>query len=373
MTTLGRRTLLTSAAASLAAGLTAAPANAGAATLVRRRLTLPSGVQSGEVTTSRAVLWSRASGVGRMVARVGSGRHAHTLRGGLATPDTDHTAKLHLWGLAPGRDYDAAIWFEDERRAPRRGAARPLRHRVDPAPHRASCGPATRAARGGGSTPTSAGCVGYRAMHETRPDFLIHCGDTVYADGPITAEVVEPDGQVWRNVVTDEVAKVAETLREFRGRHRYNHARRQRAGDVRRRTGARAVGRPRDAQQLVPRTGPRRRPLHRAPRRRARRAGPAGPGRRTCRSRPATARPGDGFVPARIYRKVPRGRHLDVFCLDMRTYKDPNTPGTEQSLTHILGTEQADWLVREADAVPRHLEGRSPPTCRSGSSYPTGR
>ena len=35
-------------------------------------------------------------------------------------------------------------------------------------------------------------------------------------------EVVEPDGQVWRNLVTEEVSKVAETLDEFRGRHRYN-------------------------------------------------------------------------------------------------------------------------------------------------------
>ena len=39
-------------------------------------------------------------------------------------------------------------------------------------------------------------------------------------------------------------------------------------------------------------------------------------------------RPHDsGFAPARIYRKVSRGAHLDVFCLDMRTYKDPNTAG----------------------------------------------
>lgn len=34
--------------------------------------------------------------------------------------------------------------------------------------------------------------------------------------------VEEPDGQVWRNLVTEEVAKVAETLEEHRGRHRYN-------------------------------------------------------------------------------------------------------------------------------------------------------
>jgi alkaline phosphatase D len=65
---------------------------------------------------------------------------------------------------------------------------------------------------------------GYQAMHQTRPDFFIHSGDTIYADGPIAATVTERDGQVWRNIVTEEVSKVAETLKEFRGRHRYNSA-----------------------------------------------------------------------------------------------------------------------------------------------------
>ncbi|WP_341927917.1 alkaline phosphatase D family protein, partial [Nocardioides psychrotolerans] len=56
-----------------------------------------------------------------------------------------------------------------------------------------------------------------------------------------------------------------------------------------------------------------------------------------------------GFAPARIYRKVARGPQLDVFCLDMRTFKDPNTAGLEAEGTNILGQEQVDWLVRELD------------------------
>ena len=65
---------------------------------------------------------------------------------------------------------------------------------------------------------------------------------------------------------------------------------------------------------------------------------------------PRAMRTGTGFEPARIYRKVNRGRHLDVFCLDMRTDKDPNTPGLEQERTSLLGQEQVDWLVREVAA-----------------------
>jgi alkaline phosphatase D len=34
----------------------------------------------------------------------------------------------------------------------------------------------------------------------------------------LTAE----NGQIWRNIVTPEVSKVAETLAEFRGRYKYN-------------------------------------------------------------------------------------------------------------------------------------------------------
>jgi alkaline phosphatase D len=38
-------------------------------------------------------------------------------------------------------------------------------------------------------------------MLDTRPDFFIHCGDTIYADIEIPESVVEDSGEVWRNVV----------------------------------------------------------------------------------------------------------------------------------------------------------------------------
>jgi alkaline phosphatase D len=62
----------------------------------------------------------------------------------------------------------------------------------------------------------------YDAMARARPDIFIHCGDTVYADQPLSAEVALGDGTVWRNLVTPAKSKVAETLEEFRGQHLYN-------------------------------------------------------------------------------------------------------------------------------------------------------
>ena len=55
-----------------------------------------------------------------------------------------------------------------------------------------------------------------------RPDFFIHCGDTIYADAPLPPEMRLPDGTIWKNLVTPAKSKVAETLDEFRGNYAYN-------------------------------------------------------------------------------------------------------------------------------------------------------
>ncbi len=62
----------------------------------------------------------------------------------------------------------------------------------------------------------------YDAMRKAAPDFFVHVGDTIYADGPILPEVRLDDGTLWRNLVTPAKSKVAETLDDFRGNHLYN-------------------------------------------------------------------------------------------------------------------------------------------------------
>lgn len=344
MTRLGRRTLLTSAVGLSLTGVTAR-ANATPA-LLRRRLTLPS-VASGDVTTSSAVLWARTDGAGRLVAELRSGRRSVRRVGGVATSATDFTAKLSLHGLPPGREYDVDVWFEDD--DGHRGEIERARFStaaVHPVPTTFvwtgdTCG------QGWGINPELGGLIGYRAMHQTNPDFFLHSGDTVYADGPIAPEVKEPDGQTWRNLVTEEVSKVAESLTEFRGRHRYTMLDanvRSMYADV-----------PLIAQwddhethnnwypgQILddPRYTERRVDVLAA---RARQAWQENMPIQAPRSRPHDS----GFAPARIYRKVARGAHLDLFCLDMRTFKGPNTPNLEAQRTHILGQEQTEWLIRE--------------------------
>ncbi len=343
-----RRHLLAGSAGALAVGATSAPARAAAPGQLRHRLSLPYGVQTGDVTTGSAVLWAQASGPGRLMARVGSGRRSRVVRGPWATSASGLTARIDLVGLAPGRDYDASLWFESDNGT----AGEVKRARFSTAPiHPAAVSfvwTGDTAGQGWGINPDLGGMRTYATMHRTHPDFFIHAGDTVYSDGPLLEKVTEPDGQVWRNLVTPEVAKVAETLHEFRGRHRYNlmdHNIRALYAEVP------VISQWDDHEthnnwypgQVIDddRYTERRIDVLAA---RSRQAWQEFQPISTAHVR---GRGRTGFAESRIYRKIPRGPHLDVFCLDMRTWKSPNTAGTEQHRTAIFGREQADWLVRE--------------------------
>src|SRR5439155_63280 len=54
--------------------------------------------------------------------------------------------------------------------------------------------------------------------------------------------------------------------------------------------------------------------------------------------------------PGRVYRKISYGPLLDIFMLDMRSYRGPNGEGTEESYgpaAYFLGPAQVAWLKRE--------------------------
>ena len=104
--------------------------------------------------------------------------------------------------------------------AARRRSAASARRRTTGATCR-SCGPATPRA-GGVSTNRAAACAPTRRCCANRPDFFIHCGDNIYADCPLGAERELPNGEVWRNIVTEEKSRVAETLADYRGNYKYN-------------------------------------------------------------------------------------------------------------------------------------------------------
>ncbi|MGO4591727.1 alkaline phosphatase D family protein [Paenarthrobacter sp. 2TAF44] len=386
MTDLSRRTLVKTSLTGLAlAGLatgTAAPAPA-AIPLVRKRLTLPTGIATGDVTADSAVLWSRASGPGRLTARLQAvdsageilrGRYgfSRTIQGPLATEASDFTAKIHAKGLPAGTRFALELNFEDENglgeavtgtftTAPGSSVNNSAGN-GDPEDEREGRKPSSSsqsfvwtgdtAGQGWGINEEIGGMRGYKAMHATRPDFFIHSGDTIYADGPIATTVTEKDGHVWRNIVTEEVSKVAETLKEYRGRHRYNSL----DANMRAMFAEVPVIAQWDDHETHNNWYPGQilddaRYTERNVNVLAARGRQAWQENMPISDSAALWRPGTfdagQYQPARIYRKISRGPQLDIFCLDMRTYKSPNTDGKEPYDTNILGQEQVDWLIKE--------------------------
>lgn len=384
MTDFSRRTLVKGSLAALAAGgmtaVGAAPARAvssapSAAPLLRQRLTLPSGIATGDVTSDSAVLWARASGAGRMTATlraidaagdVLSGKQAfsRTLRGPWSAESSDFTAKIHADKLPASTRFALDISFEDDggaagetisgsfSTAPDANGASSTRADGAPSSSQSFVWTGDTAGQGWGINEEIGGMRGYRAMHNTHPDFFIHSGDTIYADGPISPTVTEKDGQIWHNLVTEEVSKVAESLAEFRGRHRYNSM----DSNMRALFAEVPVIAQWDDHETHNNWYPGQilddaRYTERNVDVLAGRARQAWQENMPISEAATLWRPGsydDGqYQPARIYRKISRGPQLDIFCLDMRTYKSPNTDGKEPYATHIIGQEQADWLIKE--------------------------
>jgi len=187
----------------------------------------------------------------------------------------------------------------------------------------------------------------YATMAKHNPDFFIHSGDTVYADGPIASTKTMPNGETWNSLVAEGVDKVAETLDEFRGRWKYNlldeHVR---AFNAQVPTffqwdDHEVVNNWSAAKDL---TNDDRYTIKDVPLLTAR-AGRAFHDMTPIRYTPAE--------PGRVYRKISYGPLLDVFFIDLRSYRGPNGPSMETMLdddSRILGATQVAWLKRELAA-----------------------
>ena len=96
---------------------------------------------------------------------------------------------------------------------------------------------------------------------------------------------------------------------------------------------------------------------------------------------------GDGYASGRIYRKVPRGQHLDLFVLDMRSYRGANDtyrlkpqgilgPAQEEWLTRSVIASRATWKVISADlplSIPSTHDDDLDGPCNGDDGKPIGR
>ena len=258
-------------------------------------------------------------------------------------PESDFTAKMLLENLPAGQDIFYRVRFRDLSHIDIQSEPVVGRFRTAPADRRdvSFVWGGDVAGQGWGINPDDGGMFTFATMRKHRPDFLLHSGDTIYADGVIPSEVKLADGKLWKNVTIPEKAKVAETLDEYRAAHKYNFM-----DDNVRAFNAEvpifvqwddhevtnnwslskqlpAAYKERDITLLAARAA---RAFH-----------------EMYPMRESIVEPG------RVYRTLNYGPHLDVFMLDERSYRGPNGPNLQTSYgpdSYFIGPEQLAWLKR---------------------------
>lgn len=189
--------------------------------------TITHGVQTGDVQDGHALVWGRCDEPARMLVEWSTSpsfnKGSITVAGPVVGPATDGAGVVWLRGLPDAQRISYRVRFEREAA---RGTSRwasgtfktPRADRVRIAWTGDTCG------QGYGRNPEWGGLRGYAAILAAQPDLFVHSGDMIYADNPILPEQVLGDGRVWRNVSDEHVARVAETLADFRARFAYNLA-----------------------------------------------------------------------------------------------------------------------------------------------------
>src|SRR4030081_1522168 len=193
---------------------------------------LTNGLASGDVSTNSAIVWARADRPARMLGQCSTVDRFKTIlcvTSSDALPDHDFTSKVLLEGLPPGQHFFERVRFEDIGEAGISGETQVGHFRTAPTDKtsisRSSISfvwSGDTAGQGWGIDPTRGGMRTYKTMLENRPDFFIHCGDHIYADCPVPTELKLPNGETWRNIVTEEKSIVAHGLAQFRGNYKYN-------------------------------------------------------------------------------------------------------------------------------------------------------
>lgn len=309
------------------------------------------GVQSGDVDHASGMIWTRVDRPARIsmeVSTTESFANARALTTLDALPQSDLAVKRLVAGLPSDQDIFYRFTAADLNDV--NAVSEPIigRFRTAPSARRDIRFAWSGDTAGQGWGIDDEGMATYATMTRHAPDFFIHSGDTIYADGPMKDEV-EKDGQViWKNTtLIDEKRKVAETLDEFRGQWKYNlmdrHVQEMNAlcPTFFQWDDHEVVNNWSDAKDLTNDDRYTEKSVHVLRARAARAFHEMTPLRIT----PAE--------PGRVYRKISYGPMLDVFFLDLRSYRGPNGASMEDEITdqsRILGAEQLAWIKRELAA-----------------------
>ena len=314
------------------------------------------GLQSGDVTADAAVTWARVSQPSRVRVEFSTTESFKTIIGGGFTdalPETDLTMKFGQTGLPAGQTVFYRVVPQNLSDPSLLGEAAIGRFRTAPADRRSVSfvWSGDMAGQGWGINEDWGGIKGYATMLRHDPDFFVHSGDTIYADGIIPAEVKLKDGTIWKNLVTEAKSKVAETLDDYRGNFQYNlldkHVRAFNAqvpmyvqwddhevtnnwwpGE--KLTRGEHLRKKYTEKTTLPLIARSHRAFH--------------------EYMPIQT---DPYEPGRVYRKIGYGPLVDVFMLDERSYRGPNGDNREPEYgpeSYFMGPVQLEWLKRELRA-----------------------
>ncbi|WP_417679238.1 alkaline phosphatase D family protein [Pseudodonghicola sp.] len=306
------------------------------------------GVQSGDVTTNSGMIWTRTDRPARVMMEVStteSFANARQLAPLTAMPTSDLAVKRMVEGLPADQDIFYRFVAADLNDI--NAVSEPIvgHFRTAPASRRSVRFVWSGDTAGQGWGIDDQGMRTYRTMMQHEPDFFLHSGDTIYADGAMQDEVVQDGKVIWKNVVlTDEKRKVAETLDEYRGQWKYNlmdeHVLAMNAAvpTFFQWDDHEVLNNWSDSKDLSGDDRYTEKSIHVLSSRAA---------RAFHEMTPISYTPAE---PGRVYRKIAYGPMLDVFFLDMRSYRGPNGAAMETEMTpesRILGAQQVAWLKRE--------------------------
>ncbi|WP_019203580.1 alkaline phosphatase [Tsukamurella sp. 1534] len=319
----------------------AAPSSPG---VVRGRPSLTHGVATGDPRTDGALIWARSDSPATMIVETASSEsfgNARRFQGPALSPSSDGAGRFRVTGLEPGRTVHYRVTLEGENGA----KSEPVTGTFRTAP--GAAGDVKFAWSGdvvgqGWGINRHGGMAIMGAIADTRPDFFLHSGDAIYADNPVPETQEQKDGGVYRNVTAKAKEHVAQTLDDFRGNYAYNltdeHYRRFAANvpqliqwDDHEVVNNWFPGESLAGQNRKGYTETDVNKLADFAYRAWREWQPVQP-----------SEAADG----RLYRRISYGPLLDVFVLDMRSYKNPNPNAWAQSDdAGVLGAKQTQWLI----------------------------
>lgn len=300
------------------------------------------GLQSGDVSANCGIVWARADRPSRMLVEASTTESFSTIRASGyadALPETDFTAKLQLEGLPAGQQIFYRVRLQNHATPNIIGEPQIGRFRTAPLEQRSVSfvWSGDVAGQNWGIDESRGGMRTFATMLKSNPDFFIHSGDSIYADCAISSEQKLPNGEVWKNVVTEEKSKPAETLAEYRGNYKYNLIDR----NVRAFNAEVPMLVQWDDHEITNDWGPGEAITWNRYTEKSMLALQARGSRAFHEYMPTRQSAAEA---GRIYRKVSYGPLLDVFLIDMRSYRTSNTLGDE---SEILGEKQLAWLKRE--------------------------